>query len=80
MRILLIEDDEVLLGLLIQSLASQHYVVDTVEDGQSGWEYAQSTNYVLILTDVGLPGIDGITLCQRLRALCCSTLSIMSIC
>ncbi|MCC5637339.1 response regulator [Nostoc sp. CHAB 5844] len=68
MRILLIEDDEVLLGVLRQSLTSQHYVVDTVQDGQSGWEYAQSTSYDLILTDVGLPGLDGITLCQRLRA------------
>ncbi|MEH1838749.1 MAG: response regulator [Nostoc sp.] len=68
MRILLIEDDEILLGVLQQSLASQHYVVDTVENGQSGWEYAQSTSYDLIVMDVGLPRIDGIKLCQRLRA------------
>ncbi len=68
MRILLIEDDEVLQGLLLQSLTSQHYVVDAVQDGQSGWEYAESTKYDLILMDVGLPRIDGITLCQRLRA------------
>ncbi|MBD2449033.1 response regulator [Nostoc sp. FACHB-152] len=68
MRILLIEDDEVLLDVLLQSLTSQHYVVDAVQDGQSGWEYAQSTSYDLILTDVGLPRLDGIKLCQRLRA------------
>ncbi|MBW4609619.1 MAG: response regulator [Hassallia sp. WJT32-NPBG1] len=68
MRILLIEDDEVLLDVLLQSLTSQHYVVDAVQDGQSGWEYAQSANYDLILTDVGLPILDGIKLCQRLRA------------
>lgn len=68
MRILLIEDDEVLLNVLLQSLTSQHYVVDAVQDGQSGWEYAQSANYDLILTDVGLPILDGIKLCQRLRA------------
>ncbi|MBW4573071.1 MAG: response regulator [Tolypothrix carrinoi HA7290-LM1] len=54
MRILLIEDDEVLLDVLLQSLTSQHYIVDAVQDGQSGWEYAQSANYDLILTDVGL--------------------------
>ena len=68
MRILLIEDDEVLLGVLQQSLASQHYVVDTVENGQSGWEYAQSTSYDLIVMDVGLPGLDGIKLCQPKRS------------
>ncbi|MGI2904666.1 response regulator [Tolypothrix sp. VBCCA 56010] len=68
MRILLIEDDEVLLDVLLQSLTSQHYIVDAVQDGQSGWEYAQSANYDLILTDVGLPILDGIKLCQRLRA------------
>ncbi|MBP5972523.1 response regulator [Brasilonema sp. CT11] len=72
MRILLIEDDEVLQSVLLQSLTSQHYVVDTVEDGQTGWEYAESANYDLILLDVGLPKIDGITLCQRLRAKRCS--------
>ena len=72
MRILLIEDDEILLGVLLQSLTSQHYVVDAVQDGQSGWEYAQSTSYDLIVTDVGLPGLDGIKLCQRLRAEGCT--------
>jgi DNA-binding response OmpR family regulator/HPt (histidine-containing phosphotransfer) domain-containing protein len=72
MRILLIEDDEVLLSVLLQSLTSQHYVVDAVQDGQSGWEYAQSASYDLILMDVGLPGVDGIKLCQRLRAEGCA--------
>ncbi|QSJ15141.1 response regulator [Nostoc sp. UHCC 0702] len=72
MRILLIEDDEVLLPLLLQSFKSQQYVVDTAHDGQSGWEYAQNSNYDLIVMDVGLPRIDGITLCQRLRGNGCS--------
>lgn len=73
MRILLVEDDEILLGVLLQALSTQHYVVDTAEDGQSGWEYAQSGSYDLILLDVGLPRLDGIALCQRLRSTGCST-------
>lgn len=73
MRILLIEDDEILIDALRQTLTNQHYVVDTVEDGRNGWEYAQSADYDLILMDVGLPGLDGISLCQRLRAEGCST-------
>ncbi|MHC0061307.1 response regulator [Nostoc sp. UIC 10890] len=68
MRILLIEDDEILASVLLQSLTQQHYAVEIARDGQIGWEYAQSTNYDLILTDVGLPKLDGITLCQRLRS------------
>ncbi|WP_315787991.1 response regulator [Fischerella sp. JS2] len=73
MRILLIEDDEVLVSVLLQSLTKQHYVVDVVQDGQMGWEYSQSTNYDLLLMDVGLPKIDGISLCQKLRKKGCNT-------
>ena len=36
MRILLVEDDEVLAETLLQSLSSQHYIVDAVDDGQNG--------------------------------------------
>ena len=73
MRVLLIEDDEVLADVLVQALVSQRYVIDAVEDGYAGWEYVQTTNYDLILMDVGLPELDGITLCQRLRSEGCST-------
>ncbi|MEM6400258.1 MAG: response regulator [Cyanobacteria bacterium P01_D01_bin.116] len=73
MRILLLEDDEVLSDMLVKSLTHQHYVVDAVHDGESGWEYAQSGNYELLIMDVGLPLLDGITLTQRLRKQGCST-------
>ena len=68
MRILLLEDDEVLVDVLLKSLTHHKYVVDAVYDGESGWNYAQTGSYELILMDVGLPLIDGITLCQRLRS------------
>jgi diguanylate cyclase (GGDEF)-like protein len=71
-RILLIEDDEVLVSILSQSLAKQHYVVEIAIDGQMGWEYSQSASYDLIIIDVGLPKLDGITLCQNLRSSSCS--------
>ncbi|MDZ8065437.1 MAG: response regulator [Nostoc sp. DedQUE08] len=73
MRILLIEDEEILASVLLKSLTKQHYVVDVVQDGQMGWEYTQSTNYDLLLIDVGLPKLDGISLCQRLRSGGCFT-------
>lgn len=68
MRILLLEDDEILVDVLLKSLTNHKYVVDTVYDGQSGLEYAQTGSYELVLMDVGLPSLDGITLCQRLRS------------
>ena len=68
MRILLIEDDQVLSDILVQSLTSQHYAVDLVDNGQLGWEYAQEGPYDLIVLDVGLPELDGISLCQQLRS------------
>ncbi|MGJ3251652.1 MAG: response regulator [Elainellaceae cyanobacterium] len=73
MRILLIEDDGILANILIDSLTGQRYVVDAVGDGQSGWDYAQDATYDLILMDVGLPHIDGITICQKLRSDGCTT-------
>ncbi|MDF5708524.1 MAG: response regulator [Nostoc sp. S4] len=73
MRILLIEDEEVLASVLLKSLAKQHYVVDIAQDGQMGWEYTQNASYDLLLIDVGLPKLDGITLCQRLRSGGCFT-------
>ncbi|MEM9925538.1 MAG: response regulator [Cyanobacteria bacterium P01_D01_bin.50] len=73
MRILLLEDDKVLSDVLVKSLTHQNYVVDAVHDGEIGWEYARDGNYELILIDVGLPLLDGITLCQRLRNYGCST-------
>lgn len=68
MRILLIEDDEALGDILQRSLTQQHYAVDYVNEGQLGWDYVQSAEYDLILLDVGLPKLDGITLCERLRS------------
>ncbi|BAY89567.1 MULTISPECIES: response regulator [unclassified Tolypothrix] len=68
MKILLIEDDEILVSVLANSLTQNNYVVDIAPDGYAGWEYSQAYNYDLILIDVGLPKLDGISLCQRLRS------------
>lgn len=67
MRILLVEDDQVLAGLLKQTLTSQHYLVDEVMNGQTGLELAVSFSYDLILLDVMLPKLDGITVCRQIR-------------
>lgn len=68
MRILFVEDDDRITRPLAEELRHQYHVVDIAENGIKGWEYAQSTSYDLILLDLMLPQLDGITLCRRLRA------------
>ncbi|MGB5916929.1 MAG: response regulator [Phormidesmis sp.] len=73
MRILLIEDDEILTAVLVKALEQQRYAVDTVDDGRFGLEYAEGGTYDLLLIDVGLPRLDGISLTQQLRNEGCKT-------
>jgi two-component system, OmpR family, response regulator QseB len=68
MKILLVEDDLRIAKPLAEDLRNQHHVVDLARDGVEGWEYSQTTDYDLILLDLMLPRLDGITLCQQLRA------------
>jgi diguanylate cyclase (GGDEF)-like protein len=68
MKILLVEDDTLIAQPLAIALTEQHYVVDCAKDGQAGWELLESFDYDLILLDVQLPKLDGITLCRRLRS------------
>ena len=67
MRILLIEDDFHLAELITEALSDYNYIVDVSSDGQMGWYQATEVDYSIILLDVMLPKLDGITLCQRLR-------------
>ncbi len=67
MRILVIEDNERIAQTLADVLEDQHYLVDIALDGEAGWQKAKALNYDLILLDLMLPKLDGISLCQRLR-------------
>jgi len=68
MRILIVEDDDRIAKPVAEDLRHQHHVTDIAVDGIQGWEYAQSAVYDLILLDLMLPKLDGISLCKRLRA------------
>ncbi len=77
MRILFVEDDDRIAQPLAEDLRRQYYVVDLAEDGIKGWECAQSVSYDLVLLDLMLPRLDGITLCRRLRSTKCTALILM---
>ncbi|MEO1373728.1 MAG: response regulator, partial [Cyanobacteria bacterium J06635_10] len=68
MKILLINDDQQFTNELKENLKEHRYVVDTAYDGQEGWEFVEAQEYDLIVLDVMLPKLDGITFCARLRA------------
>ncbi|MEC4804784.1 MAG: response regulator [Jaaginema sp. PMC 1079.18] len=67
MRLLLVEDDEVQAHTIKQALIAQGYVVDGAADGEEGWDFIEAFTYDLMLLDVSLPKLDGITLCRRVR-------------
>lgn len=67
MKILIVEDDPRIANPLAKDLRYQHHSVDIAEDGLEGWDFAQATNYDLILLDLMLPRLDGVSLCRRLR-------------
>ena len=68
MRILIVEDEKRLAGTLAELLHRRGYAVDVSYDGVSGLDNARSGIYDLVLLDAMLPGLDGFTLLQQLRA------------
>lgn len=67
MRLLIIEDEEALADALCEILKQHSYMADTVSNGLDGLDYARSGVYDMILLDIMLPGMDGITLLKTLR-------------
>lgn len=68
MKILLVEDDRVTCELLVKVLKTHHYVVDIAMDGQTGLELATFSQYDLIILDIHIPKLDGISICRQLRS------------
>jgi two-component system response regulator MprA len=67
-RVLIIDDDRALRDALRRALTLAGYEVDTAEDGARGLEAAADRPPDAMLLDVGMPGVDGLEVCRRLRA------------
>ena len=67
-RILIIEDDEGIVRVLRRALVYEGYQVETAMDGENGLHLAREHHPDLVILDLMLPGINGIEVCQRLRA------------
>jgi heavy metal response regulator len=68
MRILLVEDDPNIAGFIRKGLREEHYAVDLAPDGEEGLLMAKAAAYDLLILDIMLPKLDGVTVCRRLRA------------
>ena len=67
MRVLVVEDERRLAGIIKRGLLEEGYSVDTVYDGEEAQYMAETTPYDLIILDIMLPKKDGIAVCQELR-------------
>ena len=68
MRLLVVEDDPKMAGLLHRGLAEEGYAVDVVESGADAVWAGTENPYDAIVLDVMLPDVDGFEVCRRLRA------------
>jgi DNA-binding response OmpR family regulator len=67
-RILLVEDDRQLAEGLRKALASSDFAVDCIGDGAQADGVLRTDSFDLVVLDLGLPGLDGLTMLRRLRA------------
>lgn len=67
MRILIVEDERKLAGVLRQGLEQHGYSVDVAHDGKAGLAQAESVPYDLLILDIMLPMLDGFQVCRQLR-------------
>jgi DNA-binding response OmpR family regulator len=67
MRVLIVEDDASIAANLYDYLEARGHVVDAAGDGVTGLHLATTRDFDAILLDVTLPGLDGLTLCRKLR-------------
>jgi DNA-binding response OmpR family regulator len=68
MRLLIVEDERKISAYLKRALEEQGYAVDAAHTGREALDWAQFAQYDVIVLDILLPGMDGITVCRELRA------------
>lgn len=68
-RILAVDDSPSMRQMVAFTLQSAGFEVDSAEDGQDAFDKAQQGRYSLVLADVNMPNMDGITLVRELRGL-----------
>jgi len=68
MRILLVEDDERVAEGVTAALTAAGFLVDRSGDGEDAWFKGDTENYAAAILDLGLPGLDGLSVLRKWRA------------
>lgn len=68
MRILIIEDEHKIANSIKRGLEQETYAVDVAYDGESGFDFASSEEYDVIVLDLMLPKMGGVEICKKLRS------------
>jgi len=68
MRILVVEDEQRIAADITKTLQAAAYVVDRSADGEEAWFVGDTEDYDLVVLDLGLPKIDGLSVLKRWRA------------
>jgi DNA-binding response OmpR family regulator len=68
MRILIVEDEHKIANSIKKGLEQESYAVDVAYTGTDGFDLASTEDYDLIVLDLLLPGMDGVTMCKKLRS------------
>ena len=68
-QILIVDDDRVMLKYLSDSLKQAGHEIQTADNGVDALEYIKEYNVDLLLTDIVMPGMDGISLSKKASAI-----------
>ena len=67
MRILIVEDNQVVARQIKTALEQELFIVDVAHDGEEGWFLGDTEPYDAVILDLGLPKLDGLSLLQKWR-------------
>lgn len=67
MRILCVEDDSRIREGLVTTLSAAGYITETASDGEDAWFRGDTEDYAAVILDLGLPGMDGLSILKRWR-------------
>lgn len=68
MKVLVVEDNPVIGKQLVEFLSAQRWVVDLATNGELAISLCQKEIFDVVLLDLNLPGVDGLTVCQQIKA------------
>lgn len=68
-KILVVDDSTSIRNMIVFTLKQHQHDVTEAADGNAGLMKAKTSNFDLVMTDINMPGMDGITMCSEIRKL-----------